>query len=195
MVVLVEYLTALTRRKVSLVNEQVVVRTMQQADLPAVVKIQDNCYSDTLFESPDLVALRLASHPSWCWVAEHALADGSANVLAYLFSYPSLDGKVAKLGSKFAQYRQANVLYLHDMAVSDSARGFGLAQQLLVHAQAQALANGLTRLALVAVQGSVPYWQRQGFTVKQLDDDAAALALASYTGQHATYMQKLLPNA
>ena len=176
-------------------NKKIAVRAMRQADLPAVVAIQDNCYSDMLFESPDLVARRLASQPNWCWVAESALVDGTRQVLAYLFSYPSMAGKVASLGSEFSQYKQPDLLYLHDMAVSDQARGAGLAKWLLTHAQTQALNHGLKLMALVAVQGSVSYWQRQGFIVHPLHDDEATLALKSYRGQNAVYMQKQLPEA
>ena len=174
-------------------SSKITIRAMQQGDLSAVVAIQDSCYSEALFESPDLVAMRLGSHPNWCLVAQSDLADGSQKVVAYLFSYPSMDGKVARLGSTFAQYSAADVLYLHDMAVRDEARGLGLAQRLLEHAQAQAQNHGLKRISLVAVQGSVTYWQRHGFNVKAVNDKDALLALKSYTGQDAVYMQKHLP--
>ena len=44
-------------------------------------------------------------------------------------------------------------------------------------------------LALVAVQGSVPYWQRQGFAVVNPLSASAISALASYHGEQACYMQ------
>ncbi|MFP3345463.1 GNAT family N-acetyltransferase, partial [Halomonas sp. SIMBA_159] len=80
--------------------------------------------------------------------------------------------------------------YLHDMAVSQNARGLGLASRLLNYAEQYAIELGFSRLALVAVQGSVPYWQKRGFVVVNLSSSEATRALASYSGQHAMYMQK-----
>ena len=64
-----------------------------------------------------------------------------------------------------------------------------LASRLLAKAKQHALSLGLTKLALVAVQGSVPYWQRQGFAVVKPLSASAISALASYHGEQACYMQ------
>ncbi len=131
---------------------------MTPADLAAICQLQDSCYTDALYEAPQLLQQRLASHPCSCWLAENA----DQQLLAYLFSYPSCSGYIAALGSPFKHYADAKVLYLHDMAVSEMARGSGLAQLLLCHAEAYAAALGLGTLALVAVQGSMTYWHKQG---------------------------------
>lgn len=164
------------------------IRLIQQADLTEVQAIQDRCYGDELFEDTALIERRLVSQPNSCWLAE----SSSGEVQAYLFSYPSRNYHVAALGSEFAQYAEADVLYLHDMAVAQHARGLGLPAKLLRYAEDYAASLRLDRLALVAVQGSVPYWQRQGFAGVNLSDAEAIQALASYSGQNAVYMQKLL---
>lgn len=164
------------------------IRLIQQADLTEVQAIQDCCYGDELFEDTALIERRLVSQPNSCWLAE----SSSGEVLAYLFSYPSRNYHVAALGSEFAQYAKADVLYLHDMAVSQNARGLGLAAKLLCCAEDYALSLGLDRLALVAVQGAEPYWQKHGFAGVSLSDTEARQALASYSGQNARYMQKSL---
>ena len=164
------------------------IRLISKHDLSAIVTIQDTCYGNELFEDASLIQRRLLSQPDSCWLAE----SSSGEVLAYLFSYPSCDKQVAALGSEFSRYTQAELLYLHDMAVSQNARGLGLASRLLNCAERYAMQLGLSRLALVAVQGSVPYWQKQGFVLVSLCDTAALQALASYTGQDARYMQKSL---
>ncbi|GAB2922483.1 hypothetical protein [Rheinheimera gaetbuli] len=41
----------------------------------------------------------------------------------------------------------------------------------------------------MAVQGSVPYWQRHGFVVVNELSDSAISALAGYHGEQACYMQ------
>ena len=165
------------------------IRLINEADLSAIVAIQDSCYTDALFEDACLISRRLASQPQSCWLAE----NDTGEVLAYLFSYPSRNRQVAALGSDFCRYADADVLYLHDMAVSHNARGMRLALQLLAHAEQYAADLGFKTLALVAVQGSVPYWQKQGFDVLTLTEVGALQALASYTGQNAVYMQKPLP--
>ena len=160
-------------------------RLISQADLAAVVALQDGCYSDALYESPALLSQRLQVAANSCWLAENSAGE----LLAYLFSYPSINGYVTPLASAFAPAAAPELLYLHDMAVSPAARGLGLASQLLVTAKQHALSLGLTKLALVAVQGSVPYWQRHGFAVVNPLSASAISALASYHGEQACYMQ------
>ena len=158
---------------------------MTPADLPAVVALQDCCYSDALYESPALLQQRLISAPLSCWLAENHAGE----LQGYLFSYPSVNGYVTPLASAFSPAESPELLYLHDMAVNPAARGLGLASQLLATAKQHALSLGLTKLALVAVQGSVPYWQCHGFAVVNPLSASATNALASYHGEQASYMQ------
>lgn len=167
------------------------IRLINEADLDAIVAIQDSCYAAELFEDAGLIRKRLASQPQSCWLAE----NNTGEVLAYLFSYPSRNKQIAPLGSDFGCYTDAELLYLHDMAVSSNGRGMRLASQLLAHAEQYAADLGFNTLALVAVQGSVPYWQKQRFETVTLTGITALQALASYTGQNAVYMQKKLLQA
>lgn len=162
----------------------VILRLMQPSDIPAVIALQDSCYSDALFEPPALLAARLASATQSCWLAENPIGE----LLAYLFSYPSLLGKITVLATDFVVADKPELLYLHDMAVSEQARGLGLAKLLLASAKQYAKQLNLTQLALVAVQGSVPYWQKQGFVVQEKLNQDAQAALNSYTGERAQYM-------
>lgn len=161
------------------------IRLMTPADIPAVVALQDCCYSDALYESPALLSQRLQAAANSCWLVENSAGE----LLAYLFSYPSINGYVTPLASAFAPAAAAELLYLHDMAVNPAARGLGLASRLLAKAKQHALSLGLTKLALVAVQGSVPYWQRHGFAVVNELSESAISALVSYHGEQACYMQ------
>jgi len=166
----------------------ITIRLMNPADLAAVVALQDSCYSDALYESPALLQQRLQVAAGSCWLAE----SRAGGLLAYLFSYPAADTYVTPLAADFAVSTTPARLYLHDMAVSPNARGLGLAGGLLATAKQYAISLGLHKLALVAVQGSVPYWQRQGFAVLQQLPPAALTALASYRGEQARYMQLTL---
>lgn len=161
---------------------------MQAQDLAAVAKLQDSCYSEALFESAKLLRQRLQQAPDSCWLIESV----NTEVLAYLFSYRSRAGAVTPLAAPFCQYATPDCLYLHDMAVSPQARGLGLASTLLQQARQYAQHRALSSLALVAVQGSVPYWQRQGFSVVEGLSREAMAALASYQSEQPSYMQLAL---
>lgn len=165
------------------------IRLITSADLPAVVALQDSCYDNTLYEPATLLAERLASAADSCWLIENSLRE----LLAYLFAYPAAEGSVTPLAQPFAVSATPQVLYLHDMAVSPLARGQALATRLLAHAEQYAIYRQLTKLALVAVQGSESYWQQHGFVTQQPGSVLSQQALASYIGQDARYMQKVLP--
>lgn len=79
------------------------------------------------------------------------------------------------------------VLYLHDMSVLPAHAGRGIASHLLRLLLAEARAKGLARAALVSVQGSQAYWERQGFRVAEVTDAEQRRNLESY-GEGAVYM-------
>lgn len=162
------------------------IRLMQIADLNAVVRLQDHCYADEFYESPQVVAKRLMLYPQSCWLACY-----QDKIWGYLFSYPSRLGQVNPLGAEFGQYEQANCLYLHDMAVSPDARGQGVATTLLQQALSYAGTLGLSHAALVAVQNSAAFWQQQQFDVVDDLSEAASMALTSY-GADAIYLARSL---
>ena len=107
--------------------------------------------------------------------------------MAYLAAYWSRPGAITPLNGDFADYADASVLYLHDMAVSSVAAGQGLAQRLVQAVKTQARARGVQRTALVSVQGSQLYWERQGYKADDVTNAAQQQHLASY-GEGALYM-------
>lgn len=157
-------------------------RPLTAEDVDAVLRIQRQCYGEHLVEPRDVFARRLqaASHCSWAAVRDD-------EVVAYLAAYWSRPGTVTPLNGDFIEYPDASVLYLHDMAVSPRAKGYGVAQRLLSAAYQQALQRNICQAALVSVQGSQTYWQRQGFRATQVTNAAQQQHLASY-GEGAIYM-------
>lgn len=160
------------------------IRLMQVADLGAVVRLQDHCYADEFYESPQVVSQRLMLYPQSCWVAVY-----HDKIWGYLFTYPSKLSQINPLGAEFGQYEQANCLYLHDMAVSPDARGQGVASALLQSALDYAATLGLPHLALVAVQNSASFWQQQCFNSHTELGGQALAALATY-GHQAVYLTR-----
>ncbi len=157
-------------------------RSLEATDLNQVMRIQAACYPAHFNEAAEIFAQRIADCGKSSWLA---LRDGQA--LAYLFSYPSLAGKVCPLGSEFSPVRAANCLYLHDMAVLPQAHGQGIASALLSNAMQYARRRDINQSALVAVQNSAPFWQKLGYQASYPLDPAQQQNLLSY-GEDAVYL-------
>ncbi len=161
-------------------------RPLTLADLPGLLAVQRACYGAGFVEGADVFARRLAS-PAQCSLV---LEDGGL-VCAYLAAYDSVLGKVTPLHGDFETAPQPDTLYLHDMAVLPQLAGRGLARALLDPLWHQATARGLRQSALVSVQGSRGYWERQGYVAQPLQDAAQRQRLAGY-GADALYMVRRL---
>ena len=169
----------------SLSPSRLLLRPLQADDLPALLQIQLACYGAGFIESAEVYARRLASPVNCSLVCE---SDGQP--CAYLAAYRSRTGKVTPLHGDFAASHDApDTLYLHDMAVLPSHAGQGLARALLERMWAQGRAWGLRRSALVSVQDSQAYWERQGYDARPLHDAGQRSLLASY-GAGAVYMMR-----
>jgi len=160
------------------------IRTMTQGELPEVMALQSQCYPPSTIEDEASFQARLHAAPEHAWVAQVGEELG-----AYLLSYPSRLGHLTPLNGHFKVARPADCLYLHDLAVAPSRSGQGLARLLLAHAWAHATGQGLRRSSLVSVQGSRPFWERQGFAVAPPASALHEAHLATYEGP-ACYMVK-----
>ena len=157
-------------------------RALGAADVNAVLRIQAQCYGDGFAEPGEVFARRLQSVGHCSWAAEQG-----GELVAYLAAYWSRPGAITPLNGDFADYADASVLYLHDMAVSSVVAGQGLAQRMVQAVKTQARARGVQRTALVSVQGSQLYWERQGYKADSVTNAAQQQHLASY-GEGALYM-------
>lgn len=164
----------------------VVVRPLALSDLADLLAVQLACYGEGFVESGDVFARRLASPANCSLVLERG-----GVVCAYLAAYRSVQGKVTPLHGDFEAVAQPDTLYLHDMAVLPARAGQGLARALLQPLWAQAASQGLWHSALVSVQGSQAYWERQGYALQPLEDATQRARLTSY-GEGAVYMVRSL---
>lgn len=159
------------------------VSTLSVIDVPQLMLVQQNCYSEDLVESATVMAHRISafSHTCWGYFVDQQLAG-------YLLAYPSVLGSITPLAAAFPVYSHTNCLYLHDMAISSDFRGQSLAPALLAHASMEAEKLGLEALALVAVQGAEGYWAKQGFAkVTNISAEQQAI-LDTYLPEIACYM-------
>ncbi|MFZ6843250.1 GNAT family N-acetyltransferase [Undibacterium sp. RuTC16W] len=158
-------------------------RLMQAADLPAVYAIQNLCYVSAMVEPLALLQSRWRSAPDTSWVAED-----EQGICAYLFAYPSIRGKITRLGADFAIAAAPDCLYLHDLAVAPRAAGQGAGAGLVQTALQNAM--GLRYSCLVSVQSTRQFWQRQGYTEQTELDQEQQACLETYTGP-ASYWKNL----
>jgi len=128
-------------------------------DLEQVLDLQRRCYPPQYHEPMSGFDNKLRRSPGSSW-----LAVSSGQTVAYLVTLPVDEAHFPALhASDWQAPEQARWLYLHDLAVDPAHRGGGAGQRLIDQALAQARDLGLGGLALVAVQGSQPYWSRHGF--------------------------------
>lgn len=155
---------------------------MQADHLPLVYDIADVVHPNYP-ERPEVFIDRLTIFPAGCFMA----IDGQGQALGYAFSHPGtllrpppLDTELGSIGE------DVDCLYLHDVALLPAARGLGLGAALVQILAQLAERQQLGPVALTAVNGSVPFWQGQGFVITD-PDSALKKKLESYDAD-AAYM-------
>lgn len=160
-------------------------RLLNPRDLPAVMQVQAEAYSD-LGESRDALASRLESAPDWCWGAER-----NGKLCAYLLTHPWHRDKPPAWNQPLPHpLPTPGHFHIHDLALSPLARGSGVAPRLIANALAAARQAGLHEARLIAVQGSRVFWEKQGFRLKAVTP-AMQAELESY-GADACLMHRAL---
>ncbi|WP_235425635.1 GNAT family N-acetyltransferase [Cellvibrio mixtus] len=157
-------------------------RAMQYSDLACVIRIQAEAYVDEILETDDVIIERFNAVPDTSWVVE-----GKQGVCGYLVGYLSHHGYVTPWGETFSHKLNADHLYLHDLAISTTAAGFGLGPRLVKYALEQAQRRALRGATLVSVQDSKGFWQKLGFREFLMLTPAQQQHLATYAGP-AFYM-------
>jgi|SRR5690606_26509302 len=160
------------------------IQLMSHSDLPEVVRIQRECYNDSILESVDSFSAKLSAAPDFCFIAVQ-----DQQMVGYVVSLPWTFGAIPELdGTEYSVPTNTDSLCIHDLAVSPSARKAGAAKGLLDAALESAKQRGYQSIFLVAVQGASSYWQRHGFEVMQVDE-ATQRNLSAY-GEDAVLMAK-----
>jgi GNAT superfamily N-acetyltransferase len=161
---------------------------MTEADLDRVAAIAVLGFPDH-FEGRPMFANRLALAAQGCFV----LAREDAEPMGYAISYPWRIDSAPPLNTLIdAIPADAEVIYLHDLALHPDARGTGATREIVERLADQARAKGWPAIALVAVNDAAGFWAKQGFAVRE--NAAVADKLASY-GSDARYMIRPLgPN-
>lgn len=138
-------------------------RLMQPSDLSEVHDM--SCIVHPEFpEDPAIFADRLSVFAAGAFVLQ-----GDKQLLGYSFSHPWMRFSAPALNTLLHQVPEgADSFYMHDVALLPQARAFGAARKLVTLLVETAEAHGFDSLSLVAVNGSQPYWEKQGFFVQDV---------------------------
>lgn len=133
-------------------------------------------------EDRAVFADRLALYPTGCFV----LADGNS-IAGYALSHPfTKDAAPALNTHPLTLPKLCDTYYIHDIAILPQARQGGAGAAIVTRLRQQAALAGFAGLALIAVNNSAPFWQRQGFAGQ--DVPHLREKLASY-GAGCVYMR------
>jgi ribosomal protein S18 acetylase RimI-like enzyme len=156
-------------------------RPMTAGDLSSVKALADVIHPE--FPETDAVfANRMALHAGGCEVL-----DGNDGLKGYVLSHPWQDRAPPPLDAVLEPIASPSTYYIHDLALLAETRGSGAGTAIVGLLAARARTLGLPNMTLVAVNNSVHFWQRQGFTVT--DDPALGAKLLSY-GDQARFMTR-----
>lgn len=155
---------------------------MTAADVDAIVAVADVVHP-AFPEDRAVLAERFALHPDGCLVLR--AQDGA--VIGYTLTHPWAADTVPPLNALLGHLPEAEVYYIHDLALLPAARGLRAGDAAVRLLEAHARALGLGKMALVAVNNSGGFWRAQGF--ERVQSPHWAQKLASY-GDDAAYMVK-----
>lgn len=159
---------------------------MRKQDIPAINRLQAECYPPEMQEDESTIHARLLLAPDLAWVAED-----DSGVCAYLVGYRSAIGKITPLNGLSRVEENADTLYLHDLAVSHRGKGQGIGMALAKVACHDAAEMGLTYSALVSVQGSSDFWKKLGYVKWDRLEPDQLVNLKTYPGPSFYMIKKL----
>ncbi|MEW4448384.1 GNAT family N-acetyltransferase [Qipengyuania sp. JC766] len=161
---------------------------LEPGDVPAALAIQREVYPTFLVEGADAFLGRIALGTSFCLAAKH-----ENTLVGYLLAHGWTRRSPPALSVALDPDTPAEILFLHDLAVSESGRGTCAGRRLVRRAFRMAAQAGLAEAELVAVEGAADYWQRLGFAEGEVSGELAA-KIAAY-GSRARWMTRQVADA
>ncbi|MEA1650554.1 GNAT family N-acetyltransferase [Nitrospirillum sp. BR 11164] len=158
-------------------------RPMTVADLAPAFTLACAIHVD-FFEALEVMADKLATYPAGCLTLE--ASDGRLS--GYAVSHPYARARVPKLNHLLGGLpADADIYYIHDIAIDTAARGRGNAEAVVDLLAAHARHVGFREIRLLSVNNSEAFWRRRGFSV--VEDEH--VDVSSY-GLDAIYMRRIL---
>lgn len=135
-------------------RDEITLKELTAEDLPLVLSIQTEAYSDPFYHEPADTFRSILSEPeARCWLAEH-----NGEPVGYLFAHPNRLERPPKLGGQHRVPPDADCYFIHDLAKGRKGKGLPVGRRLFEQAKACAAGAGFRRIALIAVQGSQVFW-------------------------------------
>ncbi|WP_262689404.1 GNAT family N-acetyltransferase [Kordiimonas aestuarii] len=159
-------------------------RKMTDTDMPQVIALAAVIHVDHP-EDDDVIIERRTFFPEGCLVLE-----GARGLFGYTLVHPAefeMPPALNKLIGTAPEH--TDTLHIHDIALAAEARGTGASQKALKDIEKQAKLAGYQRLSIVAVNGTEPFWQKQGFS--HHSSEVLARQLASYDGTSSYMIRRL----
>lgn len=126
-----------------------------------ILRIQEEAYTELPPEDVSILKSKWLSSPHTCSI----YSSNENKILAYLLSHPWGSDNPPKLNEEAPVNNETSNLYIHDLALSNEARGKGIARALVENLINNAKTQGFTKILLVAVQSSSSFWAKYGFMV------------------------------
>jgi len=159
-------------------------RPITPDDIPTVLTIADRVHPD-FPEDLAVFAERQRLYPAGAY-----LLDRQGTACGYLISHPWHSGAPPALNSLLHQLpSEADIFYLHDLALLPTGRGQGAARVIVERIVDHARGSGFSSVRLIAVNGSVLFWQHLGFDI---EDSAQATGYIQTYGKDARLMARSL---
>ena len=125
----------------------------------SIINIQDEAYSGVLPERLNVLKSKWVTSPETCFIFKT-----ESNVIkGYLLAHVWDSYNPPKLFEELPTITNGSILYLHDLAVSQDAKGIGVGKQLVQKLMETAKTRQYKEILLVAVQGAESFWSRFGF--------------------------------
>ena len=156
-------------------------RPASPSDIEAIDAIQRTVHAD-FPEARAVLLERLDLCPAGCFVLEKR-----GEICGYVLSHPWRRLSPPPIDTRLGAIPAcADIWYLHDLALLPDTRGSGAGAGAARLLAAEARSDGFRTMALVSVNGSQGFWERQGFSMRR--DETLAAKLSTY-GDDAVYME------
>ena len=159
---------------------------MTAADIPAVDELSNRVHIKYP-ERQGVLQEKFALFPKGCFT----LTDASATIVGYCFSHPWIEGALPSLDTFLETLAEnPSSYFIHDLTVDPSMQRRNLAGALMPNIVSIAKGIAVPRIALVAVNGSEPFWARMGF--RRTDDPSLQASTRKKYDESAVHMQQNL---
>ncbi|SMQ85849.1 Acetyltransferase (GNAT) family protein [Devosia lucknowensis] len=146
-------------------------RAMSGYDIGAVSDIANRVHPG-FFESQPVLEEKYTLYRNGCY-----LLEVSEKPAGYVLSHPWTSGSLPALDTMLGSLPEpADTYYIHDLALLPLTRGVGAAGKIVDALTKHAIAMGFPTMSLVAVNGSVGFWEKRGFACEDRPDLAGKLA-------------------